>query len=119
MIDTTTIPNSHKPLASGALEHLQQAARAAASWNVVHRPTSDGSFPVRVRAAQNALEQLEKRLASPRIADTATGEAQQAAHNAALGELRENYRMLRSAINGVVDSLRVVVRPPRILLHGN
>jgi hypothetical protein len=119
MIDSATIPNPHKPLASHAIDHLYQAARAAASWDVVHRPTSASTFPTRVRATQNALRQMEKELASPHIADTATGETQPASRSSAMNDLRENYRLLRSAISGVADSLRVVAKLPRILLHGN
>jgi cyclic beta-1,2-glucan synthetase len=119
MNDTVTIPNRQKPLSSDALEHLHQAARAAASWNVVHRPISASTFPARVRAAQNAIKQLEKELASPRTVDTATGYMQATSHSSALADLRENYRLLRSAINGMTDSPRVISRLPRIVLDGN
>ena len=119
MIDTPAIPNPQKPLASDALEHLCQAARAAASWNVVHRPTSVSTFPRRVRAARNALKQMEKELASRHFADTASGETQPSPHNSALGDLRENYRLLRSAIHDVADSPRSVAMLPRILHDGN
>ena len=119
MTNTATIPNFQKPLTCCVLEQIHLAASAAASWNVVHKPTSHGSFPTRVHAAQNTLKLLEKKLASPRVAVAAAGEAPQAAHNSSLLELRENYRLLRSAINGVVDSLRGVVQLPRIVLQGN
>ena len=119
MNDTAAVPNPHNPLDSDLLEHLHQAARVAASWNILHRPASAGTFPTRVRAAQNALKKVERELATPRSRDTASGEMQPASHSSALGDLRENFRLLRSAINGVADSPRVVARLPRVLLHGN
>src|ERR1035441_9144996 len=119
MNDTAAVPNPHNPLASDLLEHLHQAARGAASWDILHRPASAGTFPTRVRAAQNALKKVERELATPRSRDTASGEMQPASHSSALGDLRENFRLLRSAINGVADSPRVVARLPRVLLHGN
>ena len=119
MNDTATILNSKKALAGEELEHLHQAARAAASWNVLHRPTSASAFPARVRAARDALRRMEKQLAPQRIANTASGEMQPASDSSALGELRENYRLLRSVIHDVADSARVVARLPRILVHEN
>ena len=119
MIDTATIPNPQEPLAGDVLEHLCQAAHAAASWNVVHRPASVSTFSKRVGAARNALKQIEKELASPRFAETATGEAHPAPRNSALADLRENYRLLRSAIHDVADGPRVVAKLPRILLDGS
>ena len=119
MNETATIPNSQKALASEELEHLRQAARAAASWKILHRPTSASTFPARLRAARDALKQMEKQLASQRIANTATGETQPASGSSVLRELRENYRLLRSAIHDVANSPRVVARLPRILFHEN
>jgi hypothetical protein len=119
MIDTATIPNPPEPLAGDVLAHLCQAADAAASWNVVHRPASASTFSKRVGAARNALKQIEKELASPRFAETATGEAHPAPRNSALADLRENYRLLRSAIHDVADGPRVVAKLPRILLDGS
>ena len=116
MTDSAPILDPQQPLVSPLLEHLRDAARAAASWDVVHRPNTASTFPARVRAAQNALKLLEADLASLPMADAAAGDAHPTAQSSALLELRENYRLLRSAITGVSDSPRVVARLPRIIL---
>jgi hypothetical protein len=115
MTDSSAILNPQQLLAGQLLEHLHDAARTAASWDVMHRPNTASTFPVRVRAAQKALRLLETNLASLPIADTAVGDAYSTSQSSALLELRENFRLLRSVITGVSDSPRVVAKLPRIV----
>src|ERR1700719_3782011 len=105
MTDSATI-SDQQPL----LEHLRVATVVAKSWEVVHRPESISTFPARVRAAQDALKKLEQDLAALPVAVAPGKEGQLTSRSAALLELRENFRLLRSAINGVSDSPREVAR---------
>ena len=107
MIDTPTIPETGQPLSSALLE----CVRAAASWEVVPRPASSGTFPQRVHAAQNALKTLELELETVRNSSKS-----EVSSNSALLELRANARLLRAAARAVSDRPRVVARLPRVLL---
>ncbi len=116
MNKTAPILDPQQPLAGHLLEHLRDAARAAASWNIVHRPSTAGTFPARVRAARSALKRLETNLAALPIPDAAAVDTHPASQSSALIEIRENLRLLRSAMNGLSDSSRVVAQLPRIVL---
>jgi hypothetical protein len=116
MIDTDKIPDVHLPPAHQVLEQMREAARVAASWNVVHRPSTTSTFAVRVRAVQSALKQLEADLASQPIAKKAAEDSHPSSHNSSLHELRENFRLIRSSINALSDSLRGAAQLPRIIL---
>jgi hypothetical protein len=107
MIETPTIPETDRPLSGALLE----CVRAAAAWDVVHRPAAPGTFPARVRAAGRALKALELDLASLRTASVPAGPS-----NAALLELRTNARLLRAAVRGVSDKPRIVASLPRVVL---
>jgi len=87
--------------------------RAAASWDVVHRPTTAGAFPARVAAVHRAVRSLEFDLARLSKQPASRGSAQ-----AALQELRANARMLRSAVGGLEEIPRVVSRLPRVVVAG-
>ena len=120
MNNTATIlnsPESDSPQspASQLSEPLREAARDAASWNIMQRPSTAGAFPARVRAAKNSLRLLETDLAQQFVAETGVG-SQPASTNCGLLELRENFRLLRTAITGVSESLRVIDQLPRIVL---
>jgi cyclic beta-1,2-glucan synthetase len=105
MIDTPIIPETGQPLCGA----LQECVAAATSWDVVYRPATPGTFPVRVSAARRALKALEAELTSVRT--STTGDS-----NAALVELRANARLLRAAVRAVSDRPRVVGRLPRVVL---
>src|SRR5258708_1449069 len=113
MTDSHTVSDQQQ-----LLERLRAATAVAKSWDVVHRPETPGTFPERVRVAQNALKQLEQDLALLPIADAAGGEIQSTPRSSALLELRENFRLLRSAINGVIDNPRETVQLPRVIFNG-
>ena len=116
MIDTAPILDSRQALASHVLENLREAARVASSWDVVHRPTTNGAFHARLRAAQKGLRLLETDLALQPIAEAAAVDTSATSPSSSLLGLRENFRLLRSAITGVADSLRAVAQLPRIVL---
>jgi cyclic beta-1,2-glucan synthetase len=108
MIDTSTIPETGQPLSDA----LHECVVAAASWDVVLRPATPGTFPARVRAARRALKALELDLASMQPSSAAAGNS-----NPALLELRANARLLRAAVRAVSDRPQVVARLPRIVLQ--
>jgi cyclic beta-1,2-glucan synthetase len=99
------------------LERLRRAADAVASWAVVPRPPARTAFPRRVRAAREALKQLELDLNWQSLADVPT-DPQRVAHRAALLELAANRRLLRAAITAVSDKPRQIAQLPR-LIHGS
>ncbi len=101
------------------LDHLRAAAGAAASWDVVRRPETTGAFPARIRAAQHSLKLLERDLASLPIEDAEGRDNHVTSRNSALLELRENFRLLRSAVAGVSDNPRLVVELPRVILNAH
>ena len=94
---------------------LHVAARAAASWNVDQRPSTAGTFPSRLRTAQTALRLLETDLASPSYRNATPADAHQGSFNSALLELRENFRLLRSAVAAVSENPRALAQLPRII----
>ena len=107
MIDTPTIPKTGEPLSSELLE----CVRAAASWDVVHRPAKPGAFPARIRAAHRALQALELDLAKLHSSSEPAESP-----NATLLELRANARMFRAAVRAVSDRPQIVARLPRVVL---
>ncbi len=107
MTDTATIPENHQPLNDEMLVHV----RAAASWDVIQRPTTEGTFPARVQAARQTLRQLERDLALVQAVPGSVGDS-----DSALLDLRANSRMLRSAVRGIADRPRIVSRLPRVVL---
>ncbi|MGA2807154.1 MAG: glucoamylase family protein [Terracidiphilus sp.] len=107
MTEQVTIPETQQPLDSALMEQV----RAAASWSVVHRPTSPGTFPLRVLAARRNLKEMERDLV---LLHSSSGPA--AETNSALLELRANARLMRAAVRAVSDRPRIVARLPRVLL---
>ncbi|MGA3046170.1 MAG: glucoamylase family protein [Terracidiphilus sp.] len=107
MIDAPTIPETGQPLTRELLESV----RIAASWDVVHRPTTEGTFPARIRDARRALKALEQDLALLRPSSKATEQS-----NSALLDLRANARQLRAAVRAVSDKPQVIARLPRVIL---
>jgi len=117
MIDTAPMLDSREIPASRGPEHIREAARVAASWDVVHRPINSGTFRARVQTAQNELRLLETKLSSSPIAE-ATVNASAPSRTSFLLELQENVRMLRSAVAGVSENLRIIAELPRIVFDG-
>src|SRR5471030_1189850 len=107
MIDTPTIPETGQPLTGELLE----CVRAAAAWDVIHRPATPGSFPARVLAARRTLKSLEHDLARLQSSVGSPGDS-----NSALLELKSNARLLRASLRAVSDRPLVIARLPRVIL---
>jgi hypothetical protein len=115
MIDTEPSLKSQQTHESRIHERLREAARVAATWDVAHRPVTAGTFPERLRAVKNKLKLLDADLASQPNTEAATSGAGMPSRNGIVLELRENFRMLRSAVTGVSDSLRIIAELPRVV----
>src|SRR5215471_7351755 len=96
IIDSKSTPTESVP------EHIRIAARAADSWEVVHRPDNKGTFPARVEEARPALKRLEGQLAQLPISAAEAGD-RPTPHHSALLDLRGNPRLLRAAVTAVAD----------------
>src|SRR5579863_7932320 len=107
MFETPIIPETGQPLSN----ELFECVRAAESWDVVHRPSTPGTFTDRIDAARRALKALELDLASLRATSSPDSDSQ-----SALLELRANVRLLRAAMRSVSDTPKVIGRLPRVLL---
>ncbi|MGA2888823.1 MAG: glucoamylase family protein [Terracidiphilus sp.] len=107
MTYTAAIPNTQQRFRREMPEQL----RSIESWDVVYRPTTPSTFPVRILAARRALKLLEHDLLSPTAMHAAAEE-----HCSALSELRASSRLLRSAIRAVSDRPRIVAYLPRVVL---
>ncbi|MGD0911456.1 MAG: glucoamylase family protein [Terracidiphilus sp.] len=107
MIDTATIPVTSQPLSGPLVE----CVAAAASWDVIYRPTGAGTFPARVRAARRTLDALQHELASVRSSPKPAANS-----SSALLDMRANARLLRAAVRAVSDRPRIVACLPRVVL---
>jgi cyclic beta-1,2-glucan synthetase len=116
LIDMTSSTGSKQQLDAEILSKIENAARAAARWDVVYRPVTRCTFPERVHAARAALMQLEVQLAQmPAVKPGAEPVEPQ---RAALIELRANPRVLRSAIQGLSGHRSDIPKLPRVVDHG-
>jgi hypothetical protein len=93
------------------------AARAAASWDVVHRPATPSGFQSRVHDAARKLKLLEPQLA---LLQTFSPGPDCPPHLHALHELRASARQLRSVIVTVSGKSRAneIDRLPRVVSAG-
>lgn len=99
-------------------QRLNKAAAAAATWEVVPRPTTSFGFMARVRAAQRRLVEIEGHLARHAVPEV-TNDPAQTAYRSALLELGASHRLLRSALNSVADRPRALAKLPRVVLANN
>ncbi len=95
----------------GAEDLHEHARRTAPQWSVMHRPTTPLSFAERIDATYAAMDALYAELDGLPV-NYAEGP------NPIL-ELRENPRLLRSAISEVASIQRKLARLPRIITAGN
>jgi len=114
MADQIAVLEPKESVDDETLERLRSAADAAAAWEVIPRPPAAGRFPKRVRAARQALEQLEAGLARQNLSH-APHDPQLLARRSALLELGAGHRMLRAAITAVSDKPRRVAQLPRLV----
>jgi cyclic beta-1,2-glucan synthetase len=98
-------------------QRLRKAADAITALVIVPRPRPAVAFAfmARARAAQRALEQLEAELGRRPVPEM-TADPEQMARRSALLELGASHRLLRSALNSIVDRPRVLSRLPRVLI---
>ncbi|MGA7341897.1 MAG: glucoamylase family protein [Terracidiphilus sp.] len=106
MIEVPAIPETAQPLCDALLE----CASAAASWDVVHRPATRGTFPARLRAARRALKALEADVALLQPSSKSGGNS-----TSALFELRANARLFRAALRAASDRPQIIARLPRVV----
>ncbi len=117
MSETVLNQDSESAIDQQTLQRLRSAADAAAAWEVIPRPPARSEFPVRVRAAHEALKQVEMSLDWNSLSDVPSDPVQ-IAHRSAMLELAANRRMFRAAITAAGDKPRQIARLPR-LLHGS
>src|SRR5580658_8518110 len=104
MTDTATIPDTQQ-----FTDEMLRCLRVAKSWDVVHRPTTKGTFLARVVAARKALKLLERDLGLLQIPPGAGTE-----HGSVLLDLKASVRRLRAAVRAMSDAQQVVAGLPRI-----
>jgi len=107
MTNTATFSENPQFAARDMAEHL----RCAASWDIVHRPMGQGTFPARVLAARSALKQLGQDLSLLPAAPPSPS-----ANTSALLELRGNFRLMRAALMELSNQPRLIAQLPRVLL---
>ena len=113
--DTMTAETSTKqaagarpePVATFEIASIRAAARdAAQAWEVQHHPQGPSGLATQFQSAREAVTALYARLeSSPPRADKDP-----------LLDLRENERLLRSAVPSATSSLKVLERLPRVLV---
>src|SRR5579863_1964194 len=110
MNDAATMLDSHRLPNGDIHEELAAAARRASTWDVAFRPVNPGAFPERVRARRNELLKLEAEVAAlppaPANADP---------RMAALLDVRNNPRLVRSGISAVTLKTQDLEKLPRVI----
>lgn len=113
MADVASILDSQFPASRDEpLHRVQHAARVVASWDVIHRPSSPGSFDARIQAAAGSLAQLEKCFARDAARQAEQGPQAESSREP-LRELRAQARLLRIALAAVADRLGLIGTLPR------
>ena len=97
MTNVSSIQDSQDALSQAVCEKLRHAAADATKWDVILRPNSPSAFPKRVSAARQSLYSLERRISAHAHEHS---DSQQAS---LLLEMRQNPRMIRSAIASVAE----------------
>jgi cyclic beta-1,2-glucan synthetase len=115
MNEAFTIPPAEEAVGAETMERLRQAAEAAASWEVVPRPSTRSYFPLRVFAARQALRSLELDLARQQLPQHSS-DPEVTAQRTALLEIGASHRLFRAAVSAVSDELRRIAELPRLPL---
>jgi cyclic beta-1,2-glucan synthetase len=108
-----------EPLTGDVEEQLRNTARGALLWNVMERPATPSTFPRRLAAAREAVKDLNRDIAQLPPEHGSAELNLESSRGAALLELRENPRLLRSAVNAVSNDPRVVAPLPRVVHPAN
>jgi cyclic beta-1,2-glucan synthetase len=118
MTNTAPIFDSHTPAIQDEVSaRVQRAARSAASWEVLLRPTTPSRFGARIQSAAQGLKKLDADLAKLKSgsgAKTALPDPEQAA----LSELRSRRRDLWGAHAAVSNNERIFNQLPRAAVAG-
>lgn len=109
MTNASSFQDPRNALSEEFAQKLRDAASGAQRWDVILRPNSASTFQNRIDTARRALRDLEQR--SPSLAAGTAGPREDA-----LTELRQNRRLLRSAIAAVSEKPRIIARLPRVVL---
>lgn len=109
MTDTVTVPEMPPPLENTVLERLRIAAKAAMSWDVIHRPERASRFPERLETTRKAVRKLRAEL--DRLTDVPNSEG-----GSSLNELRSNSRLLRAAMRSMSTEQEELAALPRVVL---
>lgn len=115
MTNSSYLQDFEQPLAGEVEERLRNAARGSLSWEVLERPTTPSTFPKRIAAARDAVKALNRSIAELPSEQAVAGSVPEGSRAAALLELRENPRLLRSAANAVSCERRVVDQLARVI----
>jgi len=114
MSEPAAIPLTESTIDCGTADRLRRAADAAASWEVIPRPEGAGHFQKRVRAAREAMAQLESSLARVSIPHVPSDPLLRTRHSALL-ELAASQRMIRATISTLFERARDIARLPRLV----
>jgi len=117
MTETDSMLEPQPALNAHTIERLRNAASAAASWDVVHRPGTPCAFLDRIRAVRRTFKHFERDLVQPPI-PYAKEDPNLSSYRATLDELRGNHRLLRSTITAITAQPQRIARLPRILQPG-
>ncbi|HUN83942.1 MAG TPA: glucoamylase family protein [Terracidiphilus sp.] len=109
MTDTVTVPEMPPPIENAVLERLRIAAKAAMSWDVIHRPASPSNFPERLDATRKAVRKLRAEL--NRLSDV-----RNSGGGSSLQELRSNSRLFRAAMKSMSTKPEELAALPRVVL---
>jgi cyclic beta-1,2-glucan synthetase len=90
-----------------------EAVHEAGTWDVVYRPRTRFDLGDRIRAARQALAEIERKVARAYAGVSEAGAAQE--RSSVLLEVRSNMRLLRSTMYSIKDSEKDVSRIPRIV----
>jgi cyclic beta-1,2-glucan synthetase len=115
MINTMSILEPQPPVGpTDTVQRLHNAANAAASWDVVHRPSSPGTFERRLQSADRSLALLDLKLAKQ--ADRRSAEDTRSLPlQPTLRELRAEMRLLRALLAAANSRRQKMARLPRII----
>ena len=118
MNNTTPIRESQlTEVPAEIIQRVDSAARVASSWDVVHRPSTPGSFERRLRDAARSLALLDQKL-TELTGTRSTNAVQSQQVHLAFREMRAEHRSLHSVLATVKNKLPEIARLPRIMFPG-
>ncbi|ACO32820.1 cyclic beta 1-2 glucan synthetase [Acidobacterium capsulatum ATCC 51196] len=113
--DMTQPVNRFEYESSAEVQHLRDAVRIAAGWDVVHRPEGPEGISARMDAVRRQLEEVEKQLNRWNQSQTVNDEPA-VPHHVALLEILRNSRLLRSVLKEIRGRVRQIALLPRVVM---